>query len=128
MLANQKKNRALKTGREIQTQTETADRGSQGDRKTRREGDTQRQGDPRNDSVAPGGSTESQAVFERAGHPALLPLQPLRDSPTCRPWSCLEGEEVLGVLPGSALHSRQGRAFRQADLDSDTGQGQGWIW
>ena len=64
---------------------------------------------------------------EWAALPCFL-SSPLRDGPTCRPGSCLEGEEVLGVLPGSALRSRQGRAFLQAHLDSERGRGQGWFW
>ena len=80
MLANQKKNRALKAGRE--TQTETTERGYQGDTERHGAGEIRRERETRETAAqlltAPQSHT---ALFGRVGHPALLPLQPLKGRP-----------------------------------------------
>ena len=105
MLANQKKHRALKTGRESQTQTETTDTGYQGDTEKHGDGETHRERETRETAAqlltAPQSCT---ALFKRVGRPALLPLQPLKGRPHLQ----------AGVLPGRRRGSRSPSRLRLA--------------
>lgn len=80
MLANQKKNRALRAGRE--TQTENTEKGYQGDTERHGDGEIRRERETRETAAqllrAPQSHT---ALFGRVGRPALLLLQPLMGRP-----------------------------------------------
>lgn len=105
MLANQKKHRALKTGRESQTQRETTDRGYQGDTERHGGGETHRERETCETAVQLLMAPQSHmALFERVGCPALLPLQPLKGQPHLQ----------AGVLPGRRRGSRSPSRLRLA--------------